>query len=631
MPVKRALAVAGACLAAAAIALAVTVAATSAATSAQDPPPSGGSDTPLKSWDTDNLAAGSVGAKNYRIPFHNYNGERLEAYAKACYRIVHPGSLIYQPSKYDGTCQYSYTVLTLGCYIGPGQVSTPFVYPVVGWYEIGCPGVHNRVNWQVCGTSAPYSVSRDCAADGLVRTTVLGGIRHAGCRSAVADAFFQTGGDTGAVNDFPVLEYGSEETAATVTGTGERDSGCADFAEQQDRLVSSMAANGGWYLDSEGNLRKNAGEVPARVLARPAAVYGTWAAKGANYYHLARYQTAFTYPSAESYRSLAADDSSYDLRADQRNDLAMAAGLPRTGIHPWNTNIRPAGSGRTVRCSWPAEGPQSAIVGCYDLTAWAADTKAPLLKSFASFAVAARSGLKSYVNKTYGYAWFGGAVWVNAATMNSRLVHLTASHDSGDSLCPAGWHPRGQDGVYTIGPSTGRTLSSINTEPEVKAADAHWCRSDVRYTLKFKAQQHNTCGSDQRFACPAPTGVSVPAAGDNFSSYGRKNCYKTMTGYNETNAECEYVFPLPKCDPDPDNNSRTDWREFTPAEVDNIGVDGEPLLVEEGAYCGTNINPPDLAGLDADACVVVDVAVSDKVVVFDLDVSAGTQRNKLCV
>ena len=104
-----------------------------------------------------------------------------------------------------------------------------------------------------------------------------------------------------------------------------------------------------------------------------------------------------------------------------------------------------------------------------------------------------------------------------------------------------------------------------------------------------------------------------------------------MTGYNETNAECEYVFPLPQCDPDPDNNSRADWREFTAAEVDNIGVDGEPLLVEEGAYCGTNINPPDLAGFDADACVVVDVAVSDKVVVFDLDVFAGTQSNKLCV
>ena len=63
----------------------------------------------------------------------------------------------------------------------------------------------------------------------------------------------------------------------------------------------------------------------------------------------------------------------------------------------------------------------------------------------------------------------------------------------------------------------------------------------------------------------------MPAVGSEFSSYGRKNCYKTMTGYDETNAECEYVFP------------------------------------------------------------VVDVSVSDNVAVFDLDVFAGTQSNKLCV
>ena len=561
----------------------------------------------MKEWDTDNLAAGGIGAKNYRIPFHDYNGERLETYAKACYRIVLPGSLVYAPSRYDGTCQSSgYRVLTLGCYIGPGQVSTPFIYPDGGWFKIGCPAVANRVNWQVCGTSAPYSVSRDCAAEGLVRTTALGGIRHAGCRTAVADAFFQTGGTTGAVNDFPVLEYGSEEAAATVTAAGSRNSGCAEFAEQQDRLVSSMNGNGGWYLDSEGNLRKNAGEVPSRVLSRPAAVYGTWEAKGTNYYHLGRYHSALDEASQPHFRSLAADDSSYDLRADQRNDLAMASGLPSTGIHPWNTSVRPSGSGGTVRCSWPAEGSQAAITGCYDITAYVADTTAPLLKSFASFAVAARSGLKTYVNKTYGLY---GSVLVNAATMNSRLVHLAASQDSGDSLCPAGWHPRGQDGVYTVGPSTGRTLSSINTEPEVKAADAHWCRSDVRYTLKFKAQQHNTCGSNRIFPCLGPPGVALPAVGSEFESYGRKNCYKTMTGYDETNAECRYVFPLPQCDPDPDNGVKTDWREFTAAEIDNIGVDGEPLLVEEGTYCGTNIKPPDLAGFDADPCVVVDVAV----------------------
>ena len=45
----------------------------------------------LKSWDTDNLArwvssVGSVGAKNYRIPYHNYRatGYKETVPAKAC-------------------------------------------------------------------------------------------------------------------------------------------------------------------------------------------------------------------------------------------------------------------------------------------------------------------------------------------------------------------------------------------------------------------------------------------------------------------------------------------------------------------------------------------------------------------
>ena len=32
----------------------------------------GGGGYPLKSWDTDNLSAGGVGPKNYRIPYHDY-------------------------------------------------------------------------------------------------------------------------------------------------------------------------------------------------------------------------------------------------------------------------------------------------------------------------------------------------------------------------------------------------------------------------------------------------------------------------------------------------------------------------------------------------------------------------------
>ena len=68
---------------------------------------------------------------------------------------------------------------------------------------------------------------------------------HPGCQSAVADAFFQTGGDTGAVNDFPVADYGSESEAGSVSATGSRSSGCVEFAKQQDGLQAEVHSAGG--------------------------------------------------------------------------------------------------------------------------------------------------------------------------------------------------------------------------------------------------------------------------------------------------------------------------------------------------------------------------------------------------
>ena len=366
MPVKRVLAAAAACLAATAIALAVTVAATSAATSAQHPPPDRGNDGTLKEWDTDNLAAGSIGAKNYRIPFHDYNGEKRTEWAKACYRIFPTagtwpleGQVVFLPGNYGGNCSTGTRPLTIGCLIrqadGSWRIDPPVAFSSVYYsgLRLGCLGNTNTVNdWQVCGTAAPYSVSRDCAGEGLTRVVVTDtAFRHAGCRFAVADAFFQTGGDTGAVNDFPIMEYGSESEAGRVSATGVRDSGCADFAEQQDRLVTSMGGNGGWYLDSEGNLRKNAGEVPSRVLARPAAVYGTWAAKGASYYYLQRYITATLPSTSTSSESLAAEDSSYDLRADQRESLDVG------GAPLWERVLA------TVAEKWNTRGNCSAVIG----------------------------------------------------------------------------------------------------------------------------------------------------------------------------------------------------------------------------------------------------------------------------
>lgn len=449
---------------------------------------------------------------------------------------------------------------------------------------------------------------------------------HPGCQSAVADAFFQTGGDTGAVNDFPVASYGSESEAGTVSATRSRSSGCVEFAEQQDRLQASVTATG-HYLAFEGDelvLKANIGTdiLDTRITSvRSAAVYGRWDQKGTGYEFAQRWNTSNT-ATGSIYHVAPADG--YRDRVDTRSALRMGGGLASVLVHPWNdASGLASGQGR-----WACSG--ETIARCV--------RRVPAIWSGSAYWGGNYDSLGSDPLFRVSQTPTQSAAW------GYRPVHLSAAQDAGGGWCMAGWHPRGQDGAYAIGNSTGRTLSSINSETLLKLADAHWCRSDVRYTLKFKAQQHNTCGSNRRSACAGPPGVALPAVGSEFKSYGRKNCYKTMKDYDETNAECLYVFPLPECDPDPDNGVKTDWREFTAAEVDNIGVAGEPLLVEEGAYCGTNINPPDLAGFDADPCVVVDVAVfenrpagsnaepgvdaddrtaavSAAVAVFDLDIS----------
>ena len=170
-----------------------------------DPSGGGGGDVTEKSWDTDNLRY-SVGenrysARTFGIPFHEYDGYTVRT---ETYRRA------------------------AGC---------------IGFYD------ENGNPQQACWSESDVTRNNEP------------------CQSGVADGFFQT--VSGGRNDFPVLEItdpdGEETTEAFKDWGTSKNRGCDEFTAAQDRLVSTSAANGGYYLDSHGNLAT--GSLPVHVLS----------------------------------------------------------------------------------------------------------------------------------------------------------------------------------------------------------------------------------------------------------------------------------------------------------------------------------------------------------------------------
>ena len=98
----------------------------------------------------------------------------------------------------------------------------------------------------------------------------------------MADAFFQTDGGRGR-NDFPVLASTTTTSGTTweETATGTKNTGCAKFVDAQLAMASRGRSNGGYYLDSRGNLMRVDDVSAARFLQPQASrtrTYGTWAA-----------------------------------------------------------------------------------------------------------------------------------------------------------------------------------------------------------------------------------------------------------------------------------------------------------------------------------------------------------------
>ena len=93
--------------------------------------------------------------------------------------------------------------------------------------------------------------------------------REACAPGGVADAFFQTDTAPGR-NDFPVLKQTGSTWAESATGT--KNTGCAKFVDAQLAMSARARSNGGYYLDSQGNLSRANDVSAARFLAAPTAL-----------------------------------------------------------------------------------------------------------------------------------------------------------------------------------------------------------------------------------------------------------------------------------------------------------------------------------------------------------------------
>ena len=356
-----------------------------------------------------------------------------------------------------------------------------------------------------------------------------GGYSETACQSGVADAFFQAGGSVGAVNDFPYLDWvASGDSGSWVEQQGgTRSKGCDEFVEQQDEMAAQIGSNGGYYLDLSGKLQQLS-RVPSRFASR-LLPYSHWLRKG----------DAFAVNSDTGELIASQDTSGYWVRVDGR----------KTGPNKYYLAIYPSGTTWTI-----PENTQNGRFGNWHGT--------------------------SYQRRT------DSAVLTRVARPAEGITRFSYLQE--DGLCPAGFHPRGEDSVDRIGSHTGRTLTGL-THAQGSIADRYWCRSDLRFGRRFHPEFHRGVAKHRQ------------AATKEFTAYGRLNCYFTaFTSDSYGGAEgirkdpssggmvCSYLFPIPQCDPDPDNGTSTDWRDYTAAEVAIAGTVGQPFNKADGADCGEN-------------------------------------------
>ena len=422
------------------------------------------------------------------------------------------------------------------------------------------------------------------------------------CQSSVADGFFQT--DNSVVNDFPRLVpsgRGDSVRWSVAAGSAGNNAGCDTFVAHQNRLAAQVASSVGYALDENGNLVA-APSGNAYTTGRSASdlSYGSWTAKASSGYTLVG-----SYGGTSDNNYLARADGHTENRRYRRAispDTAtwtVPAGSSSTG------NFGSSWHGTTVRTTIP--GYWTGGEGYYECSGG----------SWYTTSTGSRR-----CSGTQRWVWTVYQTWVPPSTATSDVrvalgsvaYHLTKAKSL--ALCPSLFHPRGEDSYQRIGGSTGRSLTGLS-HAVGRTADRFWCRSDLRYERKFKAEHHTGVTEAQRH----PQARNM-AAGTVFSAYGRLGCYYTATApkliRNSARAyECGYRFPLPRCDSNKDGIAD---REYTAAEVESL-VDrgtialGQRVSLADTARCDPPNPPPTQASFTADACVTADLEIYENRIV----------------
>ena len=318
--------------------------------------------------------------------------------------------------------------------------------------------------------------------------------------SGVADAFFQR---SAIRNDMPVVDTSKTEFALTTPSAA---GACTTFVQEQNRAQMEAGSNGGYYLDTEGKLRRGLPPHFAtdrvagndRRVSSNSSSNGFWVSGGRIHYTTQAYnsQTNTSYY-VDRVDLEVGSNVQYAVHADPPLDPASIQ-----FVIPDPPVVKSASSGGSVR--------------------WVPD--------FSQV-----SGVTIRNAKALGWGYFQGG------------GHFGA-------YCPVLLHPRGEDAVRRIGTGTGRTLSSLKLEANVQTANWFWCRSDKRYVISYETEIEPgvTCSSTDS-APPCPGDFELPPDGEEARYYGRVNCYRTVlelktTATSQTDRNsCAYIFPLPQC------------------------------------------------------------------------------------